>query len=247
MSENKKNSVVKTAVKVWLRLLLASIMCFIVWLSIDAMGLAAFGEVTGYEIYAYDENGENPQLVTKYIYTAEDDRSAEIEVKDNELLTYNREMPVHTEAIIGIVSSIFTLLIFGLFPYNMLWDIGSHDDNFVQLGRMDEDKHFGLKVGIIASIPSTLLYLLLIMGKFGVINGIILKWHRLLNTAFIPYIDAVEMGADYAAELSVGSLLAVAVILLFVPFVCWLGYYLGYRQISMREKLVYKKKTNEKR
>lgn len=247
MSENKKNSVFKTALKVWLRLLFASIMCFVVWVSIDAMGLAAFGEVTGYEIYAYDENGENPQLVTSHIYSAEDDRSAKIEVKDNEVFIYNREMSERADAVMAIISSIFTLLIFGMFPYNMLWNIGSHDDNFVQLGRMDEDKYFGLKVGAIASIPSALLYLLLVVGKLGIIDGVILRWHRLLNTPFIPYIDAVELDASSAAELSIGSLLAVAVTLLFVPFVCWLGYHLGYRQISVREKLVYKKKTSNGR
>ena len=119
--------------------------------------------------------------------------------------------------------------------------MGSHDDNYVQLGRMDKDIHFGLKVGAVASVPSAVLYLLLILGKLGMVPGVILKWHRLINTPFIPYLDAVEMGAKTATELSVGSLLAVGATLLFVPLIGWLAYYLGYRQISIREKMVYKK------
>ncbi len=247
MAEKKKNSLLKTGVNVWLRLFLASIMCFIVWISIDAMGLSFFGEVTGYEIYAYDENGENPQLITAHTYAEGDDRSAKVETKDNEVLTYTRAMSPKTDAVVDVLSSVFTLLIFGLFPYNILWNMGSHDDNYVQLGRMDKDIYFGLKVGAVASVPSAVLYLLLILGKFGVVPGVIIKWHRLLNTPFIPYLDAVEMGAQTAPELSIGSLLAVGVTLLFVPFVCWLGYYLGYRQISIREKLVYKKNTSKGR
>ena len=144
-------------------------------------------------------------------------------------------------ATVDVLSSIFTLLIFGLFPYNILWNMGSHDNNYVQLGRMDKDVHFGLKAGAVASIPSAILYVLLVLGKLGVVPGVILKWHRLLNPPFIPYIDAVEMGADSATELSGASLLAVGLILLFVPAVCWIAYYLGYLQISIRDKIVYKK------
>ncbi len=244
VSETKK-PLLKTSFNVWLRLVVASIMCFIVWMSIDAMGLGFFSEVTGYEIYAYDENGENPQLVTSHIYTEGEDRSAKVETKDNEVLTYTRTMSAKTDTAIGVLSSAFTLLIFGLFPYNILWNMGSHDENYVLLGRMKKDIYFGLKVGTVASVPSAVLYLLLILGKFGVIPAVILKWHRLINAPFIPYIDAVEMGAKTAPELSVVSLLAVGATLLFVPFVCWLGYYLGYRQISIREKLVYKKNTSK--
>ncbi len=246
MAEKTKNSVFKTAVNVWLRLVFATLMCFIVWISIDAMGLSFFGEVTGYEIYAYDENGENPQLVTSHIFADDEDRSAKIETKDNEALTYNRAMSSGTDAAIGVISSVFMLLIFAIFPYNILWNIGSHDENHVQLGRMDEDLVFGLKVGVVATLPSTALYLLLVLGKFAAFPGVILKWHRLMNTPFIPYVDAVEMGAKTATELSFGSLLAVGLTLLFVPFVCWLGYYLGYRHISIREKMVYKKSTNSR-
>ena len=241
MAEKKKNSLLKTSFNVWLRLFFASIMCFIVWISMDAIGLSFFGEVTGYEIYAYDENGENPQLVTSHIYAEGEDRSAKVEVKDNEVLTYIRTISPKTDAVVSVLSSVFTLLIFGLFPYNILWNMGSHDDNYVQLGRMDKDIHFGLKVGAVASVPSAVLYLLLILGKLGMVPGVILKWHRLINTPFIPYLDAVEMGAKTATELSVGSLLAVGATLLFVPLIGWLAYYLGYRQISIREKMVYKK------
>lgn len=227
---------------VWIRLLFASIMCFIVWFSIDAMGFALFGDVTGYEIYEYDENGENPQIVVSHDYTENEDRS-EILLEDNQELLYKRTMSRGERVAVGIVSSVFTLLIFGIFPYTALWNMGSHDENYVQLGRMDEDVHFGLKAGAVASIPSAVLYLLLVLGKFGALPGVILKWHRLLNAPFIPYIDAVEMGAKSASALSIGSLLAVAATLLFVPLVCWLGYYLGYRQISIRERLVYKKSS----
>ncbi len=245
MAAKTKNSLLKTALNVWLRLLFASFMCFIVWMSIDAIGLSFFSEVTGYEIYAYGENGENPQLISSHVYAEGEDRSAEIKTKDNEVVLYNRAISAKADVVVDVLSSLLNLLIFGLFPYNILWNMGSHDENYVQLGRMNKDIYFGLKVGAVASIPSAALYLLLILGKIGVIPGGILKWHRLINTPFIPYIDAVEMGAKTAAELTVGSLLAVGATLLFVPLICWISYYLGYRQISIREKLVYKKNVSK--
>ena len=246
MAKKAKNSIIKTSFNVWIRLLFASIMCFIVWFSIDAMGVGFFSEVTGYQIYEYDENGENPRLIVSHTYTDGEDRSQEIDLKENQKILAIREMSQGEKATIGIVSSIFTLLIFGVFPYNFLWNMGNHDENFVHLKRMQKDIHFGLKAGAVASVPSAILYLLLIFGKFGIVPGVIIKYHRLINAPFIPYIDAIEAGAASADELSIGSLLAVGAILLFVPAVCWLGYYLGYRQISIRDKIIYKKPADRK-
>ncbi len=245
MSAKNKNNVWKSAFQVWLRLVFASILCFIVWLSIDAMGLSFMGEISGYEIYQYDENGENPQLVISHTYADGEDREAEIHLEDNQVIIKLRSMSPKNTAVVGVISSIFTWLIYGIFPYNMLWNMGSHDENYVQLGRLQKDVRFGLKVGLVASIPQAILYFLLILGRFGTFPSVILKWHRLINTPFIPYIDAVELGATTATELSVGSLLAVGATLLFVPIVCWLGYYLGYRQISIRERMVYKKTASK--
>ncbi len=245
MAAKTKNSLIKTSAKIWLRMFFASMMCFIVWFSFDALGISVFGDVTGYEIYEYDENGENPQLVVEHTYTQDEDTSKKVELKDNQTLIPIRKMTKGEERTVDTISSVFMLLIFALFPYNVLWNMGSHDENYVQLGRMEKDIAFGLKVGAVASVPSFLLYMLLVLGKFGVVPGVILKWHRLLNPPFIPYIDAVEMGANTATELSIGSLLAVGAILLFIPAVCWLAYYLGYRQISIRDKLVYKKPSKK--
>lgn len=241
MAKKVKNSVWKSGFQVWIRLIFASIICFIVWFSIDAMCLGFLGEESGYQIYAYDENGENPQLVVSYTYAEGEDKTTDIALEDNQVITKIRTISPKNKVIVGVVSSVFTWLIFGLFPYNLTWNMGSHDENYVNIGRKDEDIWFGLKVGLVANIPSLILYVLLVLGKFGVVPSVILQWHRLINSAFIPYIDVVEMGVKTATELSIGSLFAVGATLVFVPFVCWLGYYLGYRQISIRELMVYKK------
>ncbi len=236
----------RTSVKVWLRLLIASVMCTVMWLSFSVFSLSIFGQVTGYQVYSYDENGENPVLSESHVYAPDEDRSQEIELDDNQQIVYTREIPRGYDIATNILSGLLSLVIFGLFPYNTLWEMGSRDNNYVQLGRVDEDKLFGLKVGTITSIPSIILYFLLVLGKFGIVPNSIIAFHRLLNAAFIPYIDAVEMGAKAATELSIGSVVALGATCLFIPIVCWLAYYLGYRQISLREKMVYKKSRVEK-
>lgn len=241
----EKNNVWKSGCQVWLRLIFASVICFIVWFSIDALCLSFMGEESGYQIYAYDENGENPQLIISHTYAEGEDKTAEIKLEDNQVITRIRSMSPVNKAIAGIISSVFTWLIFGIFPYSMMWAKGSHDENYVFIGRLEEDVLFGLKVGVIATIPSAILYLMLILGKFGVFPPTVLVWHRLINSPFIPYLDAVEMGAKSATELSVGSLLSAGAILLFVPLVSGLAYYLGYRGISIRERLIYKKNEAE--
>lgn len=235
-----ENRLLKTSLRVWLRMVFATFLCFIVWASVYAMSTALFSDTIGYRIYEQDENGEN-NLVVEHFYTEDEDKSAEIPLEENQSMIGLRELSDETNVKTGVVSSAFTLVIFGAFPYNILWNIGSKDNNLVTFNRMKKDIFFGLKVGCVANIPSAVLYLLLVLGKFGVVPGVVLKWHRVLNTPFIPYIDGVEQGAEVASQLTIGSLLAVGATLLFVPIISQLGYYLGYRQISVRERLVYKK------
>lgn len=240
-----ERSVLKTSLKVWLRLAFASFLCLIVWASIYAMSTALFADVVGYRVYELDESGEHNRLVTEHYYTEGEDVNAKIPLKEGQSVYTIRQTSKTAARNTGIISSIFTLIIFGSFPYNMLWNIGSKERNYVNFERLDKDILFGLKVGVIATIPSALLYILLVLGKLGVLSDAIIRWHRIINTPYIPYIDAVEGGVKVASELSVTSLLAVAVPLLFVPLVCSVGYILGYRQISVRERLVYKKSKSE--
>ncbi len=239
-----KNSVGKTAFKVWLRLLFASVLCFIVWVSINAMSTGFFSDVIGYRIYETDENGESVQI-SEHIYAADEDTNADIPLNEGQEILYLRETSAKTDAITGVISNIFTALIFCLFPYNILWNMGTRDENYVHVGKMQKDALFGLKVGLTVTIPSTVLYCLLILGKCGVFPSVIIKWHRLLNPAFIPFIDAVERGAQSATQLTVGSLLGVGAVLLVVPAICTVGYTLGYKQISLYDKLLYSKNSKK--
>ncbi len=237
-----KPSVIKTSLKLWLRLLLASVFCFVVWASIFALGTALFSQEIGYRVYQLDESGTENFLVTEYRYAEGETRPADMKLEDGQSLYPLRENSPQTEAAVGVVSMLFTLIIFVVFPYNNLWLQGSHDSNFVQLGRMSADRLFGLKVGLVTSIPLFVLYVTLIVGKCGLVNGVVLKWFRLLNTAFIPYIDAVIGNAASATELSVGALLALGVVVLFIPCICTVAYLFGFAQISVRERLIYRKK-----
>ncbi len=238
-----KHSVLKTSAKLWLRLLLASVFCFVVWASVFALGTALFSEEVGYRIYQLNEEGTENFLVTEYRYKDNEERPTDIPLEEGQSVYPLRENSSKTEAGVGAVSMLFTLIIFGVFPYNTLWTMGSHDNNYVQLGRMSSDRLFGFKVGLLTAAPMLLLYGLLVLGKMGIINGVVLKWYRLFNTAFIPYIDGVSGGVTSATELTVGALLALGVVALFIPLVCTVAYWLGFSQISVRERLVYSKKA----
>ncbi len=240
-----KHSVFKISLKLWPRLLLASVFCFIVWFSIFALGTSLCSKETGYRIYQPDESGTKNVLVTEYRYSEGEGRPDTIPLDEekNQVIYPIRENTPQAQTIIGCISLVFTVTIFGIFPYNILWHMGAHDENYVHLGRMEADKLFGLKVGLMSAIPYYLLYIALILGKFGVTNGIVIKGYRILNTAFIPYIDMVTQGAQSAADLSMGSLLAAGAVVVFLPLICATAYWLGFAQISIRESMIYKKKV----
>ncbi|MBQ4612016.1 MAG: hypothetical protein IJB26_00540 [Clostridia bacterium] len=230
----------KISAKLWLRMAFATFLCFIVWTSIYAMATALTNNVVGYRLYQEDENG-NDTLLLEHYYAEGEDKDAEIPLKDGQSIIQIREIPDSSNVVTAVISSAFTLTIFGVFPYNALWRRGSKDNNLVVFGRAQEDLFFGLKVGCLVNVPSILLYVTLILGKLGIVGDAVIKWHRILNAPFIPYIDAVEQGVQGASQLSIESLLAVGATLLFVPVIATVAYYLGYRQISLRERLIYKK------
>lgn len=151
------------------------------------------------------------------------------------------EVPKGASLALDIISEIFMLLLLASFPYTVLWPQGDRDKNKVQFGHMAEDKLRGLKVGLIAGVPSYIAYILLILSHMKILTPAYYGVFRLMNMPFMPLLDRMAGGVQVrsAADISLPGLLGMAVTVLLVPLVCHLAYTLGYKQISLIEKFVY--------
>ena len=99
-----------------------------------------------------------------------------------------------------------------------------------------------MKIGAIAVIPSYLFLIFIVIAKFGVMPKFPMVLYKFLNASFYSLIDVILSGTVTAGELSVWRLAILFILPLTVPAVAGVAYLLGYKNFSIGEKLVYKKK-----
>lgn len=146
-----------------------------------------------------------------------------------------------------VLGQLFCLVIFCTLPYQHLWHEGDSDCNKVNFGHLEEDLHRGLKVGLIASIPSFLLAFVPILAKAGIISEAFLLLYRFLTPAFFPLYQALFPATLTLAEVSWGAVIGSSLTFLILPGLCWGGYLLGYYRVSISERFIYVNPNKKKR
>ena len=140
------------------------------------------------------------------------------------------------------VSQIFCILILFSFIYPNIWHIGTTDSNLVKFKHKAEDKLKGLKIGLIAVAPEYLFLLFVIIAKAGAAPKFPVVLLKFLNAAFYSLTQVICGSAAYVSELSVIRLILLLLLPLVIPAVSCVSYILGYKNFSVGEKLIYKKK-----
>ena len=221
------------------RIIFASVLSLILYFSLGVLSTGIFAEKVGYVVY--NENGEQIEKVMVEDGYVPDQ---EITVQEGQSYTVLREIRSKTTVIIcDCINLILMLVMLASFVYSQLWLYGTKDDNRVASKRKAEDKWRGVKIAALANVPDILLFLLVILAKCGLFKNWPLAVYRFANIPFIPYLNwIVDTSVGDMAAISVGSLLAMGVILLYVPAVGGIAYLLGYKQISLTERITYKKK-----
>ena len=261
----------KMALGVFLRTILSAVLCFFVYMSLSVLFNGFFTHDIGYQIYETTSDG-SVALIEEHYYA--DDSSApsstpqaagpgtpanpgqeeKTESTTETTLgpgqrkqTIRSTMPVGAEIALNVLSSILMLLLLAAFPYSIVWSKGDRDKNSVNFGHMQEDKLRGLKVGLMAAVPSILSYLFLIVSKITGWVPQYVSFFRLTNMPFLPLFNHLTPSAvSSAADVSWPAILVMAISVIVVPLSCMIGYVMGYRHISLSENLVYKKKSKKK-
>ena len=141
--------------------------------------------------------------------------------------------------ILSEVCSLGTML---LFINGTVFYIGDSDANKVQFGRIEYDKWKGLKISILPAVPGLATYIVLLLGKLGVLGNWSWTLFNLCNYHLYGYHQLIFGGrVENVQNISwlsmVGALLAVVL----VPIICHVCYTLGYKRINLFERFVYKK------
>lgn len=227
------------SLKVFVRLLVCTLLCGLLYLSMEVIAWTMFSDVVGYQVYHVDED------VRENFYF-EDGVAAEDkpEPTDKLLVVDLRDVKPSVLTTFRVLSQIMMLTILAIFPYHILWDLGNRDDTKVRYKGKKPDPFRGYRVGALASIPYAVMWVLLPVAKLGLLPAGYGEVYRLATIPFMPFTNWI-MPSDQVNETAVWRILVLAIALLFVPVVCGVSYQLGHRQFSLREHLVFAKKADE--
>ena len=227
--------------KVFVRLLVCTLLCGLLYISMEIIAWTMFKDEdpAGYQVYNVTEG------VTENFYYAdgvapEDKPESTDTVKVTDLWSVSPSVLTTFH----ILAQIMMLIVLAIFPYHILWDLGNRDDTKVRYKGMKPDPMRGYRIGAIASIPYVLLWVSLWLAKFGVLPNGFGEVYRLCTIPFMPFNNWI-MPSNLLNETAVWRILVLAISLLFVPVVCGVSYQMGHRQFSIREHLVFAKKSDK--
>ena len=134
----------------------------------------------------------------------------------------------------SIIALILNIFIYSMLIYNKSWEEGFRDPNRVKYGRMEKLILKGFVAGLLADIPYVLIYIAYLVS-------IIIKWHSeimwlIMNALNLQFFTLLVALKPFPA--------AILIIFLPLPIVSGVSYILGYKQISISRKIVYKNKKN---
>ncbi len=242
--------ILKLSSKLYIRLIVISFLCFFIIMTIFAFGNSILSDTVGERVVG-TKDGNSQTLYVHYYADGEDTRQAEYEEQGYEISRVTEKaMSAGDNTVTIIVAQLFSLGILTTFVYPYLWERGNKDINMVKIGKRQEDKLLGLKVGITASVPSLLAFLGLAFTKTTLSKGLMSSVYYVVNICFFPLYKLVIEGAGQTvmsgnvanSDLAFWQLLIMFLLLLVLPATSAIGYYLGYKDISLGEKFIYKKK-----
>ena len=239
-----KNENLKHGFKLLSKYIFCIFMAFFINLSFTMIETAVATTNLGYKVSYHDTQSDSlVELYTHYNEDGEDTKFAEYEKQGYSLIKqgFRSEPNKATHNLFMVVCQGIMLVIIFLFFHNTLYYMGDSDCNKVNFGQIKPDKLKGLKIGLVPFVFQIVSYILLILGKFGIIqNGIFLVF-RLCNFHFNPVIMAIVGNTATLSEISWTSILWLLPLILITPVLSFILYYLGYKRINFLENLVYKK------
>ncbi len=235
--------VILRALKIFAMTLVVSVCCFFVVVSFNTLKVVLFTDDVGYEVYGAASDDSEPEFLYKYYYDDGDDKKIEAYENDGyELSKYSirSEVPTSVDITVNVVSQIFLIIILIAFIYNDMWKYGYKDFNRVRLQNLKRGKLHGLFVGLLAILPMFILLTVLLFSKSGVAEKLPIILYAYSNCYAFEIISAISSGIENFGDVNIWRAFGYYAVLVFVPIVCTISYYIGFKDISIAEKLIYK-------
>lgn len=230
----------KTSLGLFGRIVTINIMCFFIVISFSVLVTAAFSENIGYTaIGTSSESKESVELYKHYYKDGVDTKKADYEAEGYTITEskIRSEVSKTGDNVFLVVVAFFCTMILVAFLYPKFWQMGTKDSNLVHFKHKPEDKLKGLKCGLIAIIPSCLLLLVF----YFILRDMPIVIYKFLNSGTYAFIELIVGKSVSFAKLNVFKVVLLFLLNLLIPLITYVSYLLGYKNISISEKLIYKK------
>lgn len=229
-----------------LRVVVASVMAFILYASFTTIAVGSLTEEIGYTVL-YSEDGENYDEVYKhYIADGEDKLLDKYIDKKGYYQTPIRSSLTATEktVVMWLANGISLAVLFGMI-YALMWNAGDANANRAELGGAKPDHWRGVKVALCAMIPAILAYLYLLLAKSFDLPGGVALYKVVTYYGFAINETFLQVG-DTESVLTATSALGLLINLLPLPLFAAFGYRMGEKHLIFKEKIMYQKDAKKK-
>ena len=233
----------KNALSLFGKVAVSNVMCFIIVISMTVVTSMFFSNNIGYTAYGTIEGKEKSELLYNYYFEeGEDTKYAEYEAKGYKITeSALTEVSKTGYTIFLTVSQIFCFFVQASFIHNFLWLKGTKDSNLSHFGHIKGDIFKGLKTGLLATVPSFVLLLFLVVTKSGISSQMPTALYKIINSSAYSLIELVNGKTVTFGNLNLLQILGLFAIQLIVPIITFVSYWLGFKNISISEKFIYKK------
>lgn len=242
--------IILKSLKLFLITFLSGIMCFFVVTSISFIKVGLFSEKIGYDMYgATDEDPDMKHLYTYYFEDGDDKKYDEYKDKGYTLsgVSIYSEVDRTANIALGVTSQAMCLIITALFIYNTMWKIGNRDKEIQKLHGGKATKLKGLYCGILAILPMLLALTFAIVTKNNICANVSTSLYALLNGYAFEILTAVNKSARVFADIGIWQILTYYGVLLIFPVVSSISYFIGFKDIVIMEKLIYKNSNKKEK
>ena len=244
-------NIIKNGLKLSGSIIAACIISFFLCISINVICTSVFTDFIGYNAYVYTKDGQEPIDEYQYLYTDKDGdgkddltdtKKVEYEKAGYTVTTYKVRSVLEgsNKSIFLVLTQILNSILIISFASGSVYKLGFKDANLARTGHIKTDNFKGFKIGAIAYAPFFALFIILFVF-IGLVPNFRMVWYAFLNSHFYSIIVWISGGADVASKLNALQLILLFLIQLIVPIISGIAYILGFKEINISDKLVYKK------
>ena len=122
--------------------------------------------------------------------------------------------------------------------YGTMWNAGLRDRNYDKRGHGELSKLRGFLYVAVALSPVIVMAILMVASKFGLFYNIVMLF-KLLNAEIWPIVNAFTPSM-YLSDFELWQIVVVSLLSIVIPMIIGeFGYYMGRRDISIKQKLIY--------